>query len=50
MAVPIQNPAGKVTAALNAGTHAQRVSIQQLTNKFLPRLQDAAQELAMLLK
>lgn len=50
MAVPIQNNGGKVTAALNVGTHAQRVSIQQLINKFLPHLQAAAQELTILLK
>jgi IclR family transcriptional regulator, pca regulon regulatory protein len=50
MAIPIQNLAGKVTAALNVGTHAQRVSIQHLINKFLPHLQEAAQELTMLLK
>jgi IclR family transcriptional regulator, pca regulon regulatory protein len=50
MAVPIQNPNGKVVAALNVGTHAQRVSIQELTTKFLPRLRTAAQELSMLLR
>jgi IclR family pca regulon transcriptional regulator len=50
MAVPIQNPNGKVVAALNVGTHAQRVSIQELTSKFLPRLRTAAQELSMLLR
>jgi IclR family pca regulon transcriptional regulator len=50
LAVPIANPDGKVTAALNVGTHAQRVSIRRLIDKFLPHLQDAAQELTMLLK
>src|ERR1700733_2292195 len=50
MAVPIHNPAGKTTAALNVGTHAQRIPIQHLINKFLPHLQAAAQELTMLLK
>ena len=49
MAVPIQNPGGKVTAALNVGAQAQRVAILDMTKKFLPRLQDAAQELTMLL-
>ncbi len=49
MAVPIQNPSGKVVAALNVGTHAQRVSIQDMQTKFLPHLQAAAQELCMLL-
>jgi IclR family transcriptional regulator, pca regulon regulatory protein len=50
MAVPIQNPEGKIVAALNVGTHAQRVSIQELQSKFLPRLRAAAQELSMLLR
>ncbi len=49
MAVPIHNSGGKVTAALNVGAQAQRVSILEMTNKFLPNLQDAAQELTMLL-
>ena len=49
MAVPIQNSGGKVTAALNVGAQAQRVAILDMTKKFLPRLQDAAQELTMLL-
>jgi IclR family pca regulon transcriptional regulator len=50
MAVPIQSPAGRVVAALNVGTHAQRISIQDLQVRFLPHLQAAAQELSMLLK
>jgi len=50
MAVPIQNPEGKIVAALNVGAHAQRVSIQEMLNKFLPRLRTAAQELSMLLR
>lgn len=50
MAVPIVNPSGRVVAALNVGTHAQRVSIQDMQIKFLPELRSAAQELCMLLK
>src|ERR1700736_1594910 len=50
MAVPIQNPNGKIVAALNVGAHAQRVSIQEMQTKFLPRLRAAAQELSMLLR
>lgn len=50
LAVPIQNPNGRIVAALNVGTHAQRVSIQELQSKFLPRLRSAAQELSMLLR
>jgi len=49
MAVPIRNPNGKVVAALNVGVHAQRLSVQELQNRFLPHLQAAAQELSMLL-
>jgi IclR family pca regulon transcriptional regulator len=50
MAVPIQNPNGKVVAALNVGAHAQRVSIQDMQMRFLPHLRAAAQELCMLLR
>jgi len=50
MAVPIRNPMGKVVAALNTGAHAQRVSIQEMQNRFFPQLQAAAQELSMLLR
>jgi IclR family transcriptional regulator, pca regulon regulatory protein len=50
MAVPIQSPTGKTVAALNVGAHAQRVSIQEMQTRFLPRLRTAAQELSMLLR
>lgn len=50
MAVPIQNLAGRVMAAVNVGAHAQRVSVQEMKTKFLPALQSAAQELRMLLR
>jgi IclR family transcriptional regulator, pca regulon regulatory protein len=50
MAVPIQNPGGKVVAAVNVGAHAQRVSNQDMLNEFLPHLRVAAQELCMLLR
>lgn len=50
MAVPIQSPSGKVVAALNVGTHAQRVSMADLQKRFLPLLRTAAQELCLLLK
>jgi IclR family pca regulon transcriptional regulator len=48
MAVPIQSPSGRLAAALNVGTHAQRVSVHELQNKFLPHLRAAAQELSLL--
>ncbi|MGH2408997.1 MAG: IclR family transcriptional regulator domain-containing protein, partial [Chloroflexota bacterium] len=50
MAVPIFNLNGKVVAALNVGTHAQRISMQEMQIQFLPHLRQAAQELSMLLK
>jgi len=50
MAVPIHNLNGKVVAALNMGTHAQRTSVQEMQAKFLPHLRLAAQELSGLLK
>jgi IclR family pca regulon transcriptional regulator len=50
MAVPIQNLNGLVVAAVNVGAHAQRVSVQEMQQKFLPHLQTAAQELSMLLR
>lgn len=49
VAVPIRNPKGKIVAALNAGTQAQRVTIDELRTTFLTALQDAAQEIGMLL-
>jgi IclR family pca regulon transcriptional regulator len=50
MAVPIPGPGGKPAAALNVGTHVQRVSMNELQNKFLPHLRSAAQELSLLMQ
>ena len=50
MAVPIRDSGGHVVAALNVGTHAQRVSIQALQVRFLPYLKAAAQELSLIVK
>jgi IclR family transcriptional regulator, pca regulon regulatory protein len=50
MAVPIRNPLGRVVAALNVGTHAQRVPMQEIQRRFLPHLRAAAQELCLLLR
>lgn len=50
LAVPIQSPAGRVVASLNVGTHAHRVSIQDMQTRFLPHLRAAAQELCLLLR
>lgn len=50
MAVPVQNPAGRVVAAINVGAHGQRVSIQDMLTRFLPYLRAAAHELCPLLR
>lgn len=50
MAVPIRDSAGRVVAALNVGAHAQRVSIPDLQNRFLPQLKAAAQELSLIVR
>jgi IclR family pca regulon transcriptional regulator len=50
LAVPLRNAAGRVIAALNVGAPVQRVSAQNMVAKFGPHLQEAAQELSILLK
>jgi IclR family transcriptional regulator, pca regulon regulatory protein len=50
MAVAVRDSAGRVVAALNVGTHAQRVSIQDLHARFLPHLKAAAAELSLIAK
>jgi IclR family transcriptional regulator, pca regulon regulatory protein len=49
IAVPLRDSSGTVVAALNASTHAQRVSIQDMQTRFLPALRAAALELSLLL-
>ena len=46
LAVPLRDAAGQVLAALNVGTHASRVSRQELETRFLPVLLAASQELS----
>ena len=50
MAVPVQNPGGRVVAAINVGAHAQRVTVLDMQTRFLPYLRAAAQELCLLLR
>ncbi|MGC1484024.1 MAG: IclR family transcriptional regulator C-terminal domain-containing protein [Candidatus Acidiferrum sp.] len=50
LAVPIRDSAGRVVAALNVGAHAQRISMQDLQNRFLPQLRAAAQELSLIVR
>jgi IclR family transcriptional regulator, pca regulon regulatory protein len=45
IAVPIRNRAGVVTAAMNLGCHAGRVSVETMTEKFLPILKDASAQI-----
>ncbi|OEC36624.1 IclR family transcriptional regulator [Pseudomonas sp. 1D4] len=46
VAVPLKDSAGQVLAALNVGTHAGRVSRQELENRLLPVLLEASKELS----
>ncbi|WP_462381308.1 IclR family transcriptional regulator domain-containing protein [Pseudomonas sp. Marseille-QA0892] len=46
LAVPLKDSSGKVLAALNVGTHASRVSRQELESRFLPVLLAASEELS----
>jgi IclR family transcriptional regulator, pca regulon regulatory protein len=50
MAVPVQNPAERVVAAINVGAHGQRVSVLDMQTRFLPYLRAAAHELCPLLR
>jgi IclR family pca regulon transcriptional regulator len=49
IAVPVADSAGRVVAAINIGTQSSRVSVAEMESKFLPALQAAAHELALLL-
>jgi len=46
LAVPVRDSSGQVLAALNVGTHAGRVSRQELETRFLPALLVASRELS----
>ncbi len=45
IAVPVVNPQGRTLAALNVGTLAARVSLDQMRRDFLPVLRAAAREI-----
>lgn len=49
IAVPVRGASGAISAALNVGAQASRVSREQMENEFLPALLNAASELAILL-
>ncbi|MCU9949156.1 IclR family transcriptional regulator C-terminal domain-containing protein [Pseudomonas sp. PDM13] len=46
VAVPLKDSAGQVLAALNVGTHAGRVTRQELETRFLPVLLEASKEIS----
>ena len=46
IAVPVTDPRGHAVAALNIGTLAARVSLEQMRREFLPVLRAAAREIA----
>jgi IclR family pca regulon transcriptional regulator len=50
LAVPIRNHRGRVIGALNAGGEAGRLSNSLLIGRFLPLLQEAAEEIGQLIE
>jgi IclR family pca regulon transcriptional regulator len=50
LAVPIHRSSGRVLEALGIAAPAQRVSTKEMLMRFLPRLQDGAQELSLLVE
>ena len=50
IAVPIIDTSGHTMAAINVGIHAARASVQEMIQRFLPVLKEAAEELALLAK
>ena len=49
IAVPVADSTGRVTAALNVGAQAARVTIGEMERRFLPLLRTAARNVGMLL-
>ena len=49
LAVPVQNAAGRIAAALNVSAQASRTSRKQMLEDFLPVLRDTAMEMRPLL-
>ena len=42
IAVPVHDRTGAVVAAINTSVHTSRVTVGQLRQRFLPRLQETA--------
>jgi IclR family pca regulon transcriptional regulator len=49
VAAPVQDPSGRVVAAMNIGTAVQRVSADELRTRILPDLLAASRELSLLI-
>lgn len=49
VAAPVTSASGQVVAAINIGTPAQRVSLEDIASRFLPQLLNATRELALLI-
>ncbi|WP_328703018.1 IclR family transcriptional regulator domain-containing protein [Arenibaculum pallidiluteum] len=50
IAVPLRNASGAVSAAINVSTQAGRVGIDEMLERYLPVLRDAAEEIRPLLR
>ena len=50
LAVPVWSAENQVVAAMNIGTHAQRMPVEEINRRFLPQLQAAARELSRSLR
>lgn len=50
LAVPVRDAGENVIAAMNIGTHAQRMPVDEIERRFLPQLLAAAGELSMALR
>jgi IclR family pca regulon transcriptional regulator len=50
LAVPVRAAGGDVVAAMNVGTHAQRMPVDEIESRFLPQLMSAAQSLSQALR
>ncbi|HMS78264.1 MAG TPA: IclR family transcriptional regulator C-terminal domain-containing protein [Burkholderiaceae bacterium] len=46
VAVPVHGPGGAVVAALNVGTHASRVTLEDLKARILPALRETAESVS----
>jgi IclR family pca regulon transcriptional regulator len=49
VSVPVRRYDGAIVAAINMGAHVDRVSAEQMIERFLPRLREAAASVKSLL-